>query len=34
VGADRVVLAMPAVTGIEEARDMLSACAERLGLAP
>jgi len=34
LGADRIVLAMPAVTDIDEARDMLSACAERLGLTP
>ncbi|MUL79403.1 LLM class F420-dependent oxidoreductase [Mycolicibacterium sp. CBMA 226] len=34
LGADRVVLAMPPVTDIDEANDMLSACAERLGLAP
>ncbi|MGY4709264.1 LLM class F420-dependent oxidoreductase [Mycolicibacterium sp. CBM1] len=33
-GADRLVLAMPPVTDIDEARDMLSACAERLGLQP
>ncbi len=33
-GADRVVLAMPAVTDIDEARDILSGCAARLGLAP
>lgn len=32
VGADRVVLAMPPVTDIEQAKDALSACAERLGL--
>ena len=31
-GADRVVLAMPAVTDIAEAKDALSACAQRLGL--
>lgn len=31
-GADRVVLAMPAVTDITEAKDALSACAQRLGL--
>lgn len=31
-GADRIVLAMPAVTGIDDARDALSACAERLAL--
>ncbi|WP_280828816.1 LLM class F420-dependent oxidoreductase [Mycobacterium sp. OTB74] len=34
LGAHRVVLAMPPVTDIEEAKDMLSACAERLGLVP
>jgi len=34
LGADRIVLAMPPVTDIDEARDMLSACAERLGLTP
>ncbi|KKW62922.1 LLM class F420-dependent oxidoreductase [Mycolicibacterium elephantis] len=34
LGADRVVLAMPPVTDIDEARDVLSACAQRLGLAP
>jgi probable F420-dependent oxidoreductase len=34
LGAHRVVLAMRVVTDIEEAKDMLSACAERLGLAP
>ena len=34
LGADRVVLAMPPVTDIGEAKDMLSACAERLGLSP
>ncbi|MUL49176.1 LLM class F420-dependent oxidoreductase [Mycobacterium sp. CBMA293] len=33
-GADRVVLAMPPVTEINEAKDMLSACADRLGLTP
>ncbi|MGE2715600.1 LLM class F420-dependent oxidoreductase [Mycolicibacterium litorale] len=32
LGADRVVLAMPAVTALEEATDMVSACAQRLGL--
>ncbi len=30
LGADRVVLAMPPVTDVEEAKDVLSACAERL----
>lgn len=37
IGADRVVLAlpsMPAVTDIDQVRDILSACAERLGLTP
>jgi probable F420-dependent oxidoreductase len=34
VGADRVVLAMPPVGDIEEANDILSACAERLSLTP
>lgn len=33
-GADRVVLALPPVTDIDEVRDLLSACADRLGLAP
>jgi hypothetical protein len=33
-GADRVVLAMPPLTDLEEAKDVLSACAERLTLAP
>jgi probable F420-dependent oxidoreductase len=33
-GADRVVLAMPPITDIDEARDVLSACAQRLGLRP
>ncbi|MUL67483.1 hypothetical protein BOO86_23620 [Mycobacterium sp. CBMA 234] len=33
-GANRVVLAMPPVTEINEAKDMLSACADRLGLTP
>jgi hypothetical protein len=32
LGADRIVLAMPNVTDIDEAKDTLSACAERLGL--
>lgn len=31
-GADRLVLAMPSVTDIGEAKDLLSACAQRLGL--
>lgn len=31
-GADRLVLAMPPTADIEEARDLLSACAQRLGL--
>lgn len=34
LGADRVVLAMPPVADIDEARDVLSACAQRLGLTP
>lgn len=36
-GADRIVLALPslpATTDIDEVRDMLSACADRLGLTP
>ena len=33
LGTDRVVLAMPPVSDIEQARDVLSACAQRLGLA-
>ena len=32
LGADRAVLAMPPVTDIEEAKDILSACAQRLAL--
>ena len=32
LGADRVVLAMPPTTDIEEAKDLLSACAQRLAL--
>jgi probable F420-dependent oxidoreductase len=31
-GADRVVLAMPPITDIEQAKDVLSACAQRLSL--
>ncbi|MCV7258996.1 LLM class F420-dependent oxidoreductase [Mycobacterium shimoidei] len=31
-GADRIVLAMPPITDIEEAKDTLSACAQRLSL--
>ena len=34
VGAERLVLAMPSVADINEAKDMLSACAQRLGLQP
>lgn len=34
LGADRLVLAMPPTSDLDEARDLLSACAERLGLAP
>ncbi|WP_375486927.1 LLM class F420-dependent oxidoreductase [uncultured Mycobacterium sp.] len=32
LGADRIVLGMPAITDIEEAKDVLSACAQRLAL--
>ena len=32
LGANRVVLAMPSVGELDEARDLLSACAQRLGL--
>ena len=31
-GADRLVLAMPPTTDIEQAKDKLSACAQRLSL--
>jgi probable F420-dependent oxidoreductase len=34
LGADRVVLAMPPTADLSEARDHLSACAERLSLTP
>jgi len=34
IGADRIVLAMPSTADIDEARDLLSACAERLSLSP
>ncbi|HEX2286925.1 MAG TPA: hypothetical protein VHI10_19230, partial [Mycobacterium sp.] len=34
LGAHRIVLAMPPTTDIDEARDILSACAERLSLTP
>ncbi|MGV0746441.1 LLM class F420-dependent oxidoreductase [Mycolicibacterium sp. XJ870] len=34
IGADRLVLAMPPLTEIDEAADALSACAERLALTP
>jgi hypothetical protein len=34
VGAQRLVLAMPSIADISEAKDMLSACAQRLGLQP
>jgi probable F420-dependent oxidoreductase len=34
LGADRLILAMPPVPDIDEARDLLSACADRLGLTP
>jgi probable F420-dependent oxidoreductase len=33
-GADRVVLAMPPTADIEQVKDMLSACAQRLALTP
>jgi alkanesulfonate monooxygenase SsuD/methylene tetrahydromethanopterin reductase-like flavin-dependent oxidoreductase (luciferase family) len=33
LGADRLVLAMPPVTDVDEAAEVLSACAQRLGLA-
>lgn len=33
-GADRLVLAMPPTTDIEHAKDLLSACAQRLSLSP
>lgn len=32
MGADRIVLAMPPITDIEEAKDVLSVCAQRLSL--
>ncbi|KAA1250933.1 LLM class F420-dependent oxidoreductase [Mycobacterium simiae] len=32
-GADRIVLAMPSIPDIEQAKDVLSACAQRLALA-
>jgi alkanesulfonate monooxygenase SsuD/methylene tetrahydromethanopterin reductase-like flavin-dependent oxidoreductase (luciferase family) len=31
-GADRIVLSMPPTADIEEAKDLLSACAQRLSL--
>ncbi len=31
-GADRIVLPMPPTTDIEEAKDILSVCAQRLSL--
>ncbi|WP_237568077.1 LLM class F420-dependent oxidoreductase [Mycolicibacterium lacusdiani] len=34
LGADRLVLAMPPTAELEEAKDVVSACAERLGLTP
>jgi alkanesulfonate monooxygenase SsuD/methylene tetrahydromethanopterin reductase-like flavin-dependent oxidoreductase (luciferase family) len=34
LGADRVVLAMPPTADLSEACDVLSACAQRLALAP
>lgn len=33
LGADRIVLAMPAIDDLQQAKDALSACAQRLGLA-
>jgi hypothetical protein len=33
-GADRVVLAMPPTADLEQAKDLLSACAQRLSLSP
>jgi hypothetical protein len=30
--ADRIVLAMPPITDIEQTKDLLSACAQRLSL--
>lgn len=34
LGAHRAILAMPPVTDIDEAKDLVSACADRLGLPP
>lgn len=34
LGADRIVLAMPPTADLAEAKDALSACAQRLGLSP
>jgi adenine/guanine phosphoribosyltransferase-like PRPP-binding protein len=34
LGADRIVLAMPPANDLGEARDALSACAQRLALIP
>jgi alkanesulfonate monooxygenase SsuD/methylene tetrahydromethanopterin reductase-like flavin-dependent oxidoreductase (luciferase family) len=34
LGADRVILAMPPVTTLDQATDAVSACAQRLGLTP
>jgi probable F420-dependent oxidoreductase len=34
MGADRLVLGMPSISDLTEAKDVLSACAQRLGLAP
>jgi hypothetical protein len=34
MSADRVVLAMPLTDDLNEARDVLSACAQRLSLTP
>jgi hypothetical protein len=32
LGADRLILAMPPITDLEQAKDELSACAQRLSL--
>jgi probable F420-dependent oxidoreductase len=34
IGADRIVLAMPPITDIEQAKDVVSDCAQRLALSP
>ena len=34
LGADRLVLAMPPTTDLQQAKDLLSACADRLALTP